>query len=132
MLTNSLKILDTTENQSCKHKFLQKDQKIWQNYCRADVSSVSEHATCWLSISVQTRGFLGISVTTPFAVYNFGRKPAMRLIFSFKNFKIWCRFEKFRKKLKKYFGLGDNCIWIGWFKHSLLLKENTCYSELIC
>ena len=103
MLTNSLKILDTTENQSCEHNFLQKDKKVWENYCRADVSSVSDHSTCWLSISVETWGFLGISVTTLFAVYNFRRKSAMRLIFSFKNFKIWCRFEKFREELRKYF-----------------------------
>ena len=40
MLKNSLKILDTTENDPLEHKFLQKDQKIWQNYCRAGVSSV--------------------------------------------------------------------------------------------
>ena len=74
MLTNSLKILDTTENESLERKFLQKDKKIWQNYCRADVSSVSDHTTCWLSISVQTRGLLVISITTLFAVYNSRRK----------------------------------------------------------
>ena len=38
-----------------------------------------------------------------FAVYNFGNTSAVRLIFSFKMFKIWCRFQKYRKKIRKNF-----------------------------
>ena len=63
MLTNSLKISDTTKREFFELMFFQSDQKIWQKYCRADLSSDSDPLnplTCWLSISVLTRGFLGI------------------------------------------------------------------------
>ena len=63
MLTNSLKISDTTKTEFFELIFFQSDQKIWQKYCRADLSSDSDPLnplTCWLSISVLTRGFLGI------------------------------------------------------------------------
>ena len=45
MLTNSLKILDTTENESLELKVWQKDKKIWQSYCREDFSSVLDPST---------------------------------------------------------------------------------------
>ena len=87
--------------------------------------------TCRLSISVLTRSFLLISETTYFAVYNFVCTSAMRLIFFFKIFKIWCRFQKCKKILRKYFRFGDNFIWIGWVKDSVLRKENKCHRESI-
>ena len=60
MLANSLKILDTTNTDFLELIFFQSYQKIWQKYCRADLGSVSDTLTYWLSISVLTRGFLGI------------------------------------------------------------------------
>ena len=45
MLTNSLKILDTTQNESLELKAWQKDQKLWENYCREDFSSVLDPST---------------------------------------------------------------------------------------
>ena len=60
MLTNSLKISDTTKTEFLEQKFFQIDRKIWQNYCREDFNSVLDLLTCWLSISVLTPGFLGI------------------------------------------------------------------------
>ena len=36
------------------------DQKIWEKYFRADLSNHLDLLTCWLSISILTRGFLGI------------------------------------------------------------------------
>ena len=54
----SLKISDTTKKKFFELKFLQSYQKIWVNYCRADVSSVSHPLTCWLCISVLTKSFL--------------------------------------------------------------------------
>ena len=103
LLTNSLKILDTAQNESFKLKFFQKDPKKWENYCGADLSTILDPLTCRLSISVLTRSFLFISETTLFAVYNFVYTSAMRLIFFFKIFKIWCRFQKCKKMLRKYF-----------------------------
>ena len=59
-LKNSLKISNTTKTGFFGQKLFQSDQKIWQNYCRIQLSSVSEPLTSWLSISVLTKGFLGI------------------------------------------------------------------------
>ena len=60
ILTNSLKISDTTKTEFFELKLFGSDQKIWQNFCRAYFSSVSDPLTCWLSISVLTQGVLGI------------------------------------------------------------------------
>ena len=130
-LSNSLKTSDTTKIEFFELKFFQIDKKIWQNYCREDFSSVSEHLTCWLSISVLSQGFLGIYITTLFAGHNFGNKLAMRVIFVFKTFKIWCTFQKFGKTWQIFFGFGDNRIWIGCVKDWLLTRENTCHRECI-
>ena len=71
MLTNSLKISVTTKTEFFGLTFFISDRKIWQKYCRAYLTSVSDTLTCWLFISVLTRGFLGNSVTPLFAAYNF-------------------------------------------------------------
>ena len=49
-----------TKTEFFELKFFQSDQKISQNNCGGYLSSVSDLLTCWLSISVPTRGFLGI------------------------------------------------------------------------
>ena len=56
MLTNSLKIIDTSKTLFLKIIFFQSDQKIWQKYSLADLSSVSDHLTCWLSIRFLVTG----------------------------------------------------------------------------
>ena len=71
---SSRKILDTTKTEFSELICFRSDQKVWLKYCRADLRSLSDRLTCWLSISVLTRGFLGISVTLFFAVYNFMNK----------------------------------------------------------
>ena len=60
MLTNTLKISDTTKTEFLELKFFQIDKKILQNFYGKDFSSVSDILTCWLSISALTRDFLGI------------------------------------------------------------------------
>ena len=70
MLTNTLKILDTFKTKFFARIYLMNDKKISQKYFRADVRCVSDPLTCWLCICVLTQGFLGISVTLRFAVYN--------------------------------------------------------------
>ena len=59
-LSNSLQISDTARQNFLELKFFQIDKKLWQNYCRKDLSSFSDTLTCWLSISVLTQDFLGI------------------------------------------------------------------------
>ena len=60
MLSNSLKISDITKTEFFELKLFQSDQKIWQNYCRVDLDSVSNTLTSWISINVLRRDFLGI------------------------------------------------------------------------
>ena len=60
MLTKSLKISDTTKTESFEVISFQSDEKISRKYPHADLSNLSETLTCWLSISVLTRGFLVI------------------------------------------------------------------------
>ena len=103
MLTKSLKISHITKIKFSKLIFSQSDEKIWQkNFC-ADLSSLSDPLTCWLSICVLTRDLLGIEVTPLFPVYFFRRKSSLKLIFFFKVFQILCRFRKCSKKHKKLF-----------------------------
>ena len=68
MLTNILNILDTTKTLFLQLISFWSDQNIWQKYCRADLSSLSDPLICWLSMSVLTLGFLGIYKTLLFAV----------------------------------------------------------------
>ena len=77
MLTNSLKISDTTKTEFFELIFFQSGQKIWKKYCRADLGSPSDLLICWLSVSVLTRGFLGIYF------YSFRKKSPLRLIYFF-------------------------------------------------
>ena len=48
MLTNSLKISDTTKTEFIELIFFWSDQKIWQKYCREELGSVLEtyHVDC--------------------------------------------------------------------------------------
>ena len=55
-----------------------------------------------------------------FRVSNFANKKSMSAIFCFKIFKIWSRFQKFKKNWEKVFGFWDNCIWIGIVQLSLI------------
>ena len=45
MLTNSLKISDITEKEFLELISFQSDQKKWQKYCRADLSSLLDTLT---------------------------------------------------------------------------------------
>ena len=60
MLTKSLKISDTTKTKFTEVVYFHSDQKIWEKYCRSGLSNLSDPLTCWLSIIVLRRGFLGI------------------------------------------------------------------------
>ena len=60
ILTKCLKIIDTTKKEFLEPIIFQSDQKIWEKYCCADLSSVSDRLTYWLSISVLTERFLDI------------------------------------------------------------------------
>ena len=132
VLTNSFKISGATKTKFFEQKLFQSDQKLLQNYCRLDLDSVLDPLTRWLYISVLTQGFLGIQLTTLFAVYNFGNKSAMTLISFFpKCQKFDENFGHLAKNWKNVLGFWENIIWIDFVKHSLLPTENSCHRELI-
>ena len=132
MLTNSLRIIDTTKKQFLELIFLQSDQKIWKKLCCGDLSSVSDSLTCCLSISFVTRGFLGISVIQLFAVYNFRKKNLLSWSSFSKCSKFYVDFGHAEKNPENVFWFSDNCIPIGSVRHSLLLRGNFCHRVSIC
>ena len=114
MLTNSLNISDTTKTKFFELIFCLSHQKIWQKYCLADLSSLSDPFTCSLSISVLTRAFLGIEVTLIFEVFNFRKKYPARLIYFLKVLQILFRLRKCRKNFRKYI-LICRYLHLNWF-----------------
>ena len=131
MLTNNLKISDTTETQFFELISFQSDRKIYRKYCCADLRSDSDPLdplTCWLSISVLTRGFLVISVTPHFAVYNFWKKNNLWGWSCFSKYSKFCAdFGNAEKNWENIFRFWDNCISIDCVKHSFLLRGNTIH-----
>ena len=87
--------------------------------------------TCWLFIRVLTQGFLGIYVTTLLAVYNFGSKSCMRLMFFFKMFKMFRNGEQNLENWENTLGFRDNCTLVDYVKGSHLSRESTCHREFI-
>ena len=103
MLTNSLKISDTTKTEFFQWNFYQSDQKIWLKYWRADLSSVLEPLTRWLRKSVVTRGFLVISVTPLFAAYNFTKKKTSDSHLFFQSIENFMYLSEMEKEIQKIF-----------------------------
>ena len=60
MWRKSLKILDTIKTEFFQVNSFWSDKKIWQKHCREGLGNLSVPLTCWLSITVLTRDFLGI------------------------------------------------------------------------
>ena len=103
MLTNIVKISDTTKTKFFEIIFSMSDQKIWQKNCQADLSALSDLLTCSPSISDLTRGFIGMQVIPLFTVYKFRKKQPLMFIFFFKVLQILHRFWKGRKEIEKVF-----------------------------
>ena len=64
-----------------------------------------------------------IYLSTPFAVRSFKNIQPLRIIFLKKKFKIWLRFQKWKKQWGIPFPFSHICIWIGCVKLSLIRKE---------
>ena len=65
-----------------------------------------------------------------FGVHNSRKISPMRLLFSSKYSKSYENFGNGEKNSENIFQFGDNSISIGCFKHSLLLRQNICHTEL--
>ena len=115
MLTNGLKILDTTKRDIYKLKFSQSDGKI-RYYCRPDFTIVFDTLICWLSSSVLKYDSLEIYVNTSFAVCNFRNTKLWGPTFFSKCSKLNGDFRNAVKKAVKTFSFRDNWIWIGCVK----------------
>ena len=89
------------------------DEKIWWNCSDADFTRAWDSLKCWLSKEFSKRCFLKGGLTKSVTVCNFRNKAAMTITFFSKMCKIWCRFQKCKKKSEKIVGLKYNCIWIG-------------------
>ena len=85
----------------------------------AEFRRVLDPLKCWLWKGALKGCVLESSVTKCLRVSNFRNKVAMTIIFFFKMFKIWCRFQKWKKKkFKNFFRFSSKCIWNGSCKFS--------------
>ena len=130
MLTNSLKITDTTKTELLELISFQSDQEISQKNCRADSCSVLDRLTCWLSISVMT--FLGIKITLILQSLIQETNNIWSSSFVSKYFKFYVDFRNSEKIWANIFWFGDNYIRIRCVKQSFLLRDNTGYREPLC
>ena len=101
VLRNTPKNWHITKGDIFQIKFSQSNEKIWWKCSHADFTRVWDPLTCWLSKGVPERYFLESGLTTLFTFCNFRNKVGMAIIFFFKMFKIWCRFQKWKKKIRK-------------------------------
>ena len=99
------------------------DEKTWGKCSYAYFTRFWKSLTCWLSKEFLKRCFLKSGLTKSFTVCNFRNKVAMTIIFFFKMFKIWCRFQKWIKKIENFFGFKDHWIWVGDNKFSKSPQE---------
>ena len=98
VLTNQPKISRTTREYIFKINFPQNDGNSWKKFSHGDFASFWDTFRCRLSKGVPKRLFLQGGLTKFFRVCNFGKTLAMSIIFDFKIFQIWCRFQKWKKK----------------------------------
>ena len=95
-------------------KVPQSDEKIWWKCSHANFARVWDPLTRLLSKGVLERCFLESGPTKFFTFCNFRNKVGLAIIFFFKMFKIWYRFQKWiKKKWEKIVGFKDNYISIG-------------------
>ena len=103
VLTNTAKISPNTKGDILQIRSCENDEKTWKKSFHQDFGSVCNAFPCWLSKRALKWRLLE-SVLTKFSIVcSFGNTLGMTIIFSFKMFKIWCRFQKWNKKLKKSF-----------------------------
>ena len=112
----------------------QSDEKIWWKCSHADFRKVLDPLTCWPSKGVLKQCFLEGNLTKSFTVFKFGNKGAMTIIFVFKIFKIWCRFQKWQieKKNEKKFLVWKKTGFESRTTNSHNLEKDTCHWQSMC
>ena len=98
--------------------------KVISKYARGAAIHISRvFRPCYLLKGPLKWDFLDIYLTTFFGVHKFKNTSAMRVMFSLKMFKNESKFQKCKKKSKKFFCFLDNCIWKCCNKLPLLRSE---------
>ena len=103
VLTKNPKISLNTRGDIFQINFPEKNEKTWSKRSHGAFASIWDAFTCWLSMRALKRRLLGSGLSKFFTACNFGNILAMTIIFCFKMFKIWCRFQKWKKKFRKGF-----------------------------
>ena len=103
LLTNTTTTSSNTRGDISQINFLENDEKWWQKHSHGYLGSIWVAFTCWLSTLVLKRRFLENGLSKICTLSNFGNTLPMTIILFFKKFKIWCRFQKCKKKLRKSF-----------------------------
>ena len=102
-LTKSRKISPSTRLNIFQIKFFKNNEKSRKKRCDGDFASIWDAFTCWVSKRALKGRLLDSVLNKLFRVANFGNTLAMTIIFSIKMFNIWCRLQKWNKKLRKSF-----------------------------
>ena len=110
----------------------QSDEKIWWKCSHASFTRVWDPLTCWLSRGVRNSVFLESKLTKSFTACNFRNKVAMTIFLLFKMFKIWCRFQKWKKKNSKKFSVLNIIAFESRTTNSLNLEKDTCHWQSMC
>ena len=74
-----------------------------------NIMIVNKCSGTWLSIPFSNCAF---------AAYSLIKKSPLRLILFFKVFTIWCSFQKWRKKLRKYFSISRK-LHLNWLRKTV-------------
>ena len=120
VLAKTPKILDTSKREFFQLNCLQSFNK--SDICLADFNSVSAGLPCCLSRGTLKRDFLDIYLTTLIGDPNFRNISTMRPVFYLEIWKIWSRFQKCRKKLRKSF-LFLTWFHINWLRYIVPIKK---------
>ena len=132
VLQNTIKIYHITKGDIFQIRISHSDEKIWWKCSYVDFTRVSGSLTCWLSKEFLLRCFLKSGLTKSFRVCNFRNKVAMTIMFFFKMFKIWCRFQKLNgKKQKKLLALKIIDFELGT-RNSHNPEKDICHWQSMC
>ena len=103
VLIITTKISPNTRADILQINFNENDEKTWLNCSHWYFANIWDTFTCCLLKRVLKWCFSESPLAKFFTVCNFGNTLAIRIIFSFKMFNIWCRFQKYKKKIRNFF-----------------------------
>ena len=132
VVRNIPKIQSNTDGDLFQVRFSQSDEKMWWKCCHGNFTNIWNPLTCWLWKGVLKRYFLESGINKSFTVCNFRNRVAMTIIFFLRMNKIWCRFQKSKKKNeKKLFVLKINAFESGT-ANSHNPEQDTCHWRSMC